>query len=229
MSMDYTQPTPADTGYYQRAYLTRTVTGVVSGMYMTVVRAGGARALFNPDDVWAIEEDTMNKSVELALNRRLATTAKGLVVRELIPDVDFRDQNNLHIDKREWRQPWSGSYSASGNVAIYQTNQNVDYHKKVFGFYGARLTDAGPGRPGTNVNATEIIFRDANNPRDIISLEGMDATQESLIIFRQPLIYQDSQTLKVDMYPKSTASGTYDSIQLLGVCVEVVGATIVGS
>ena len=72
------------------------------------------------------------------------------------------------------------------------------------------------------------MFRDANNPRDLITLEGIDATQESCLIFRQPLTYQDSQTLKVDMWPKTTASGTFDSIQLLGCVVEVNGANIVG-
>jgi hypothetical protein len=229
MSMDYSQPTPSEQGYYQRAYTTRTTSEAPDGFYKNVVRVGGARALFNPDDVWAIEEDTMSQCVQLALNRKLALTANGLVVRELLPDLDFRDQNNGHIDKREWRQPWSGSYSASGNVAVYQTNSIVENHKKVYGFYGARLTDAGPGRTGTNLNAACIVFKDASNPRDIISLEGIDATQESLIIFRQPLIYQDSQVVKVDMYPKSAASGTYDSIQLLGCLVETVGSTIVGS
>lgn len=227
--MDYTQPQPSDRGYYQHAYTTRTLSETASGMYSNVVRVGGARALFNPDDVWAIEQDTMNKCVQLALNRRLATTARGLVIREILPDIDFRDQNNNAVGKREWRQPWSGNYaSTSGGYSVYQTNLSSDYHRKVFGFYGARLTDSGPGRIGTNINAASVIFRDANNPRDVITLEGIDATQESCLIFRQPMLYQDSQTLKVEMYPKSASSGTFDSIQLLGVCVEQNGVNIIG-
>ena len=223
--MDYTVPTPADKGYYQRAYQATTIQ---SGVWANVVRVGGARALFNPDDVWAIEQETMNLCVQIALNRNLATTTRGLIIRELIPDIDFRDQNGNVVAKREWRQPWSGSYATSGSVAVYQTNSNVEYHKKIYGFYGARLTDSGPGRTGTNVNSAQIVFRDANNPRDLITLEGIDATQESCLIFRQPLTYQDSQTLKIDMWPKTTASGTFDSIQLLGCVVEVNGANIVG-
>ncbi len=229
IGMDYTQPQPSEKGYYQHAYTTRTMTETASGMYLNVVRVGGARALFNPDDVWAIEQETMNKCVELALNRRLATTARGLVIREILPDQDFRDQNGNVVQKREWRQPWSGSYATiSGSYNVYQTNLNSDYHRKVFGFYGARLTDAGPGRIGTNLNAASIEFRDANNPRDIITIEGIDATQESCLIFRQPILYQDSQTLKVNMYAKSTASGTFDSVQFLGVCVEQNGTNIIG-
>jgi len=227
--MDYTQPQPADKGIFQRAYTTHTMSESASGIWANVVRVGGARALFNPDDVWALEMDTMNKAVQLALNRRLATTVRGLIIRELYPDLDFRDQNGFHIDKREWRQPWSGTYAAvSGSFNIYQTNQNCEYHKKVIGLYGARLTDAGPGRTGTNVNAAAVVFKDIANPRDIISVEGIDANQESLIIFRQPILYQDSQTAKIDMWPKTSASGTFDSIQLLGVVVETNGSNIIG-
>ena len=226
--MDYTQPTPAETGYHQRAYTTRTMSETATGVWANVVRVGGARALFNPDDVWAMEVDTMNRCVQLALNRRLASTVKGLVIREILPDVDFRDQNGNIVNKREWRQPWSGNYTASGSFNVYQTNANVGYHLKVFGFYGARLTDAGPGRTGTTLNATSVIFRDIANPRDIITLEGIDGTQESLVLFRQPIIYQDSQTMKIDMWGKSNASGSFDSVQLLGVCVEQNGNQIIG-
>lgn len=226
--MDYTQPTPAEAGYHQRAYTTRTMTENATGVWANVVRVGGARALFNPDDVWAMEMETMNKCVQLALNRRLVSTVKGLVIRDILPDIDFRDQSGNIVNKREWRQPWSGSYTASGSVNVYQTNANVGYHLKVFGFFGARLTDSGPGRTGTTLNATSIIFRDVANPRDIITLEGIDGTQESLVLFKQPIVYQDSQTMKIDMWTKSTASGTFDSIQFLGCVVEQNGNNIIG-
>ena len=225
--MDYTQPTHSERGYHQ-AYTTRSQPENTSGVWSTIVRVGGSRALASPDDVWAIEVNTMQKCVELALNRKIASTSMGLITRDIQPDLDFRDQNGNHVDKREWRQPWSGSYAASGSVLVYQTSQLTDYQKKIYGFFGVKLTDAGTGRPGTNTNAASVTFRDQAKLRDIITIEGLDASQESIVIFRQPIIYPDSRIIKIEMNPKSTGSGSFDSIQFLGCIVETNGSHIVG-
>ena len=230
-SMDYTQPQPSDKGYYQRAYTTFTAPHTMSGVWSNVSRVGGARALFSHDDVFEMEKLTMDLVTQVALNKRLVTTAKALIIRDIIPDLDFRDQNGNVVARREWRQPWSGNYSASGLVQVYQTNDNVTNTRKVYGFYGAKLTDSGPARTGVNTNSVQLVFQDSmGNPRDYIGLTGIDSSQESMVLFRQPLIYPNEENLKIFMWPKDGTSGvTFDSIALCGVVCEPAGDTLLGT
>ena len=65
----------------------------------------------SPDEVNRLERFAINQGIKMAMQNTIVTSPDGLTVRPFIPDIDFVDGNNNPIGKREWFQPWSGTYT----------------------------------------------------------------------------------------------------------------------
>lgn len=192
---------------------------------------GGIYTGFTTLDVRALEDAVIRYGLAEALLDGVAPTEEGLAVRDVFPDLDLRDQNGAAITKREWRQPWSGSYNTEeAEKQIYKTTRDSDNDKKVFIFYGARLTAVGNSVTTTRLNSSAIIWKRGNNVKviDAWHLELMDAMQDPVVYARTPLMYKRGDHMRVDFYPKTGASGSADTLILLGKTVEPLSLNVTG-
>ena len=199
---------------------------------------GGIYSGFTTIDVRALEDAVVRYGVAQALLDGIATTEEGLAVRDILPDKDLRDKNNVAITKREWRQPWSGSYnSEETEVQIYQTNKDTDNNQKIIVLYGVRLGGIyGPGRVGTEGSATlgnlatsSLIFKRASvKTIDIWQIEQLLTTVEGVAFARTPLLFKKNDNARIDAFPKTGASGSSDSLIFLGKTIEALGNNVTG-
>jgi len=182
-------------------------------------------------DLKTLERFAVKAGVYEALRKQLATSIDGLCSREIIPKIDFRDANNNAIPISEWRQPWSGAYTfyeTSGAYTVYQTNTLIDYDKKVFVMYGVRLVSVGPARVSGAVFSSMLELSDSvNNVYDKWQLQGLDTA--SVLYSYSPIVYSSNKAMKLKLYGKSTASGNFDTIELVGKVIERIGDNIMGT
>lgn len=176
-----------------------------------------------------IELDAMKLGMAEALKRGIASTPDSLAVRPIIPNIDFEDQNSNPVGNAQWRQPWSGGYvSVSGSQFIYQTNQDIQYDRKIFVLYGLETTNTGPGRTGPISNATNLQIKDsAQNVYDIWECSRLDVHTE--LYCYSPIVFNNARALRIDLTPRIDSSGTFDTISILGKVVEPLGDTIMGN
>lgn len=162
----------------------------------------------------------------------LATTEEGLAVRDILVDKDFEDRNGNAIAKRDWIQPWSGSWlntDAQTEVQVYQTNKDVDNTQKVLCIYGIRATNVGPGDVSTTLNTSSIVFkRSSVKTIDIWQIEVLDTVPDRVVYARTPLLYKKGDNARIDFMPKSGVSGTTDNLILLGKTIEPLGKEVTG-
>jgi hypothetical protein len=171
-----------------------------------------------------------------------------LSVRDILLDRDFRDQAGAAIARREWRLPVSGSYGVTGqDTQILQTDLNSQNDRKVFVFYGARLTGIfGPGRVGTETGTAlggavgsasmgalaiaSLTFKRGANIRtiDTWELEQLVTTIEGVVFARSPIVYKKNDPIRIDAWPKNGASGSADHLMILGKVIEPLGNTVNG-
>lgn len=191
---------------------------------------GGIYTGFTTVDVRALEDAVVRYGIAQALLDGLATTEEGLTVRDILPDLDFRDHNGNAITKREWVQPVSGSYNTENTEKeIYRTNINSNNQLKVLIIFGVREANNGPGRTGTALNASAIVFkRSSVKTIDIWQIESLDTMIEGVAYARTPILYKKSDNARIDFYPKTSASGSSDNLILLGKTVEKLGDNVTG-
>lgn len=191
---------------------------------------GGVYAGFTVVDIRAMEDAVVRYGLAEAILDGLATTEEGLAVRDILPDLDLLDKNGNAVGKRQWAQPWSGSYNnTETDVQVYQTGSVSKNDRKVLIIYGLKAAATGPGRTGSTLNATSVTWKRSNvKTIDIWQIEPLDTTIEGVVIARTPLLFKKSDVARVDMRPKSTASGANDNLIFLGKCVEPLGENLVG-
>jgi hypothetical protein len=182
-------------------------------------------------DLKNIERFAIKAGVYEALRAQVATSIEGLSSRQIIPKRDFRDVNNNQIKTSEWRQPWSGGYTffeTSGGYTVYQTNTQSDYDKKVFTIYGVRLVNNGNARTSGAVNAALLELSDSvNNVYDLWQLQGLDTA--NVLYAYSPIVYSTNKAMKLNVYCKSTASGSFDTIEIIGKVIERIGDNVMGT
>ena len=196
---------------------------------------GGLSPGFTQGDLKALERFAIKAGVYEALKKQVATSIDALTSRELIPKLDFEDGNSNPITLSEWRQPWSGAYtfventpSTNGKTMIYQTNKTVDYDRKVIVLYGVRAVSTGPGRPSGQVEAPLMELSDSvGNVYDLWHLQGLDTA--GVLYAYAPVVYSTNKAMTINMYPSSTSSGHFDTIEIIGKVIESIGDHVMGT
>jgi len=199
-----------------------------SSALLKVGMVGGVRVDYTKSDVTRLEQRAIELGITRAYNDKISSSMNGLIVRDIIPNLDFVDQNGSGINRR-WRWPASGGYTnAETNLTVWQTNQSVNNDKKVYVFYGARQVDPGTGRTGTNTNTTTVEFDFSSYIVDIWTLDHIDSSQDTTVLANTPIVFGKSQNMIMKVYPKTTGSGSFDCIMLLGKVIEPRGNTLQG-
>jgi len=197
----------------------------------TISLVAGLHAITNNDEVRKLEQFAINAGIKTAMQNSIVTAPDGLTARPFLPDIDFIDSSNNAITKREWAQPWSGTYmnvSAGTATTIYQTGNLVRYDRKVYVFWGLTYTAVGNQRSTGIVDTASIVFRDgANNTIDIWNPQRLD-TNDALYAYA-PIIYPNTRVCKVDFVPKYAASGAFETIALMGAVIEPDGDNVQGA
>jgi hypothetical protein len=192
---------------------------------------GGLHKPSSPNEVSSLERFAIAEGIKQAMTNGIVASPDGLCVRPFIPDIDFVDTNNNALGRREWLQPWSGTYtntSAGAAITIYQTGNTVRYDRKVYVFWGLSYVNTGNQRASSIVDTASIIFKDgADNTYDIWNPQALDTSPE-LYAFA-PIIYPNTRVCKVQFLPKYGASGAFETIQLEGRVIEPEGDNVQGA
>lgn len=187
---------------------------------------GGLHQPYRTEDLIALELNSVKSAVKLAKEVNLANQTDHLTVRDIFPDLDFRDGNNNAITARQWRQPWSGAYDQlETDIQVYRINRSVDYHNKVYVFWGLRYVDRGPADDEGVTDSSSMTIKDSVNTYDIWQTEGMDVNQE-MHCFKPILV---KNYVEFSIYVRPNVSGGFDNYQILGKVVEQAGNTVMGS
>lgn len=187
---------------------------------------GGLHQPYRTEDTMRLELGAAKAAVDLAKRVNLASQTDHLVVRDILPDRDFMDGNNNAISGRAWRQPWSGAYETmETDVPIYRINRNVDYHNKVYCFWGLRYVDRGPADDEGVTDSASITIKDSVNTYDIWDTEGMDVHKEMYTF--KPILVKNYTEFSIHVRPN--VSGGFDNYQILGKIVEKAGDNLMGS
>jgi hypothetical protein len=197
----------------------------------TISLVAGLHAVTNNDEIRKLEQFAINAGIKTAMQNTIVTAPDGLTARPFLPDIDFVDVNNNAVGKREWTQPWSGTYtnvSAGAATTIYQTGNLVRYDRKVYVFWGITYTAVGNQRSTGIVDTASIVFSDgANNTIDIWNPQRLD-TNDALYAYA-PIIYPNTRVCKVQFVPKYGASGAFENIVLIGAVIEPDGDNVQGA
>ena len=187
---------------------------------------GGLHQPYRTEDLIALELNSVKAAVKLAKEVNLANQTDHLVVRDLIPDLDFRDGNNNAISNRGWRQPWSGFYeTVESDFQVYRINRSVDYHNKCYVFWGLRYINRGPADDEPVTDSSSMTIKDSVNTYDIWTTEGMDINKEMHVF--KPILIKNYTEYSIYVRPKT--SGAFDNYQILGKVVEKAGDNLMGS
>ena len=190
---------------------------------------GGLHQPYRTEDTMMLELNAVKSAVELAKRVNIATQTDHLAVRDILPDKDFIDGNDNAITAREWRQPTSGHYEVTEtDVRVYHINRAVDYHNKVYVFWGLRYVGRGPGDDEGVTDSASITIKDSTNTYDVWHTEGMDLNKEMYAF--KPILVKNYVDFSIYVRPKiTTGSGSFDNYQILGKIIENAGDTIMGS
>lgn len=187
---------------------------------------GGLHQPYRTEDLIALELNSVKSAVKLAKEVNLASQTDHLVVRDLIPDLDFRDGNDHAIANRGWRQPWSGFYqSVESDLQVYRINRSVDYHNKVYVFWGLRYINRGPADEDPVCDSSSVTIKDSVNTYDVWTTEGLDVNKEMHVF--KPILVKNYVEYSIYVRPKT--SGASDNYMILGKVVEQAGNTVMGS
>lgn len=184
----------------------------------------------NQQQAGKLEQYSINVAVQTAMQQGLAATYAGLIVRDIVPSQDLIDQNGSGITSYEWRQPVSGNYiTQNANTTIYKTNQAVRSQQKVYVFWGARYVNTGPARTGPIMDSAAITWTNPSSTAiyDVWQTEALNLHNELYTKF--PIVFGTKDPLRVDFWVKSSSSGQYDNIQLIGKIAEPRGQFIQGT
>ncbi len=200
------------------------------GAIKTISLVGGLHTIASSEEIKHLEQYSIDQGIKTAMENTIVTSPDGLVTRPFLPDIDFIDGNNNTVGKREWAQPWSGTYlnlTTGTALTIYQTGQAVRYDRKVYCFWGLTYTAIGNQRSAGIVDTASVVFRDgANNTLDIWSPQRLD-TNDALYA-HAPIIYPNTRVCKIDLVPKYAGSGAFENLVFMGCVIEPDGDNIYG-
>lgn len=191
---------------------------------------GGLFVGFTQIDIRSLEDAVVKYVAAQAIEDGLASTEEQLAIRDILPDQDFEDKNGNAITKRQWKQPWSGSYDIEEtDVDVYLTNKDIDNTQKVYCFYGIRATAVGPGDTDTILGISSIQFdRSGSKTIDIWQVEQIDSVPDRVGYARTPILFRKGDNAKIKVRPKTGSSGASDTLILLGKVAESLGKLVNG-
>ena len=195
---------------------------------------GGIFIGLTPIDVRALEDNVVRFVAAQSILDGLATTPGGLAIRDILPDLDLRDQLNQAIIPRNWRQPvsggWQGAQNGATETQVYQTNKDADNTQKVVCVMGIKAINGGPTDAATAINTNSIVWKRSNSRTiDIWQIETVDFGQDRTAWARTPVLYKKGDNARIDFVGRSTlVSGAVDNIILVGKVGEPIGKTING-
>jgi len=189
---------------------------------------GGLHSEYRIEDKITLELTAVQSAVKLAKDVNLAQQTEHLVVRDILVDKDFRDGNNNEITTRRWIQPCSGHYEIEEtDLQIYRINRSVDYHNKIYCFWGLRYVNRGPADDQPVTDSASVTIKDSTNTYDVWQTEGLDVNKEMYCF--KPILIKNYVDFSIYVRPKFGSSGTFDNYQILGKVVEAAGNTVMGS
>jgi hypothetical protein len=191
---------------------------------------GGLFVGFTQIDIRSLEDAVVKYVAAQAIEDGLASTEEQLAIRDILPDVDFEDNNGNTITRREWVQPVSGGYQTSNtDMTIYTTNKDVDNTLKVYCFYGIRGTGRGPGDTASVLDVSSIQFDRSNSKTiDIWQVEQIDTVPDRVGYARTPILFRKGDNASIKFRPKQGISGNTDNLILLGKVAESLGKLVNG-
>ena len=195
---------------------------------------GGIFVGLTPIDVRALEDNVVRFVAAQSILDGLATTPGGLAIRDILPELDLRDQNNQAIAPRNWIQPvsggWQGAQGGATETQVYQTNKDSDNTQKVICVFGIMAINGGPTDAATAINANSIVWKRSNSKTiDIWHIQVVDSIIGRTCWARTPVLYKKGDNARIDLVGKSTlVSGATDNIIFVGKVGEPIGKTING-
>ena len=188
---------------------------------------GGLHNPYRTEDTMALELNSVKAAVSLAKEVNLANQTDHLTVRDILVDKDFMDGSNTAITARRWQQPWSGHYeTVETDVQVYRINRSVDYHNKVYVFWGLRYINRGPADDQPVTDSASMTIKDSVNTYDVWQTEGLDINKEMYCF--KPILIKNFVDFSIYVRPKFGSSGNFDNYQILGKVCEPAGNTIMG-
>ena len=180
-----------------------------------------------------LEEQSIKMGIAQALLDNLAPAPDGLIVRDIFPDLDLRQDSDTAIARRDWYQPASGTWTSANvntDTVVYLTNNNVSNQKKVYVFYGVRATNTGPADATTTIGISSITFQRGSQTRvvDTWDVEAIDVNQDRTLIAYTPVLFKANDNQRIAFRPSPKGSGTNDNIMLMGKVIERSGDTLTG-
>jgi hypothetical protein len=163
--------------------------------------------LFNILQKLQVQQD---KLVAKALEKKIATKAEELAVRDILPDVD------LGYSARKWE---TGTLPALAFSPV--VNRRLE-DTKVIGFVGVRDLKGGIGTGITSV----IRFKvgpGAAKVRKVFEIQGIESGEEKEGYFEEDIIYENGQHIGIDFHNVTTG---VSNLQLIGFVVEPKGELV---
>lgn len=195
---------------------------------------GGIYIGLTPVDVRALEDNVIRFITAQALLDQLAQTAGGIAIRDVLPDLDLRDQNNVAIVPRNWQQPVSGGFVGAQTGAsatyVYQTNKDCDNTQKTICFMGVMCINGGPDDASTAVNTCCVEWqRNGSKTIDEWHIQVVDQLPNRTCWARTPVMFKKGDNARVNLIAKSTnLSGSFDNLIFIGKVAEPLGKLING-
>ena len=204
----------------------------VGGIRSTALLAGVTPNHTTADAVM-LEEKAIKIGIAQALIDNLTPAPDGLVVRDLLPDLDLMQDSNVAITRRDWYQPTSATWLSAGintDVNTYLTNTNCNNDRKVYVFYGVRATNTGPGDQSTTIGVSSITFKRGSATKivDIWQIEEIDSQAQRVLYARTPILFRTRDNQQIAFRPAPKGSGTNDNLMLLCKVIERAADTLTG-
>lgn len=211
------------------------ITSVVdpSGGIRSTQLLSGATSNHTVQDIVMLEEQAIKMAIAQALLDNLSPAPDGLIVRDLFPDLDLRQDSDTAIARRDWYQPTSGTWTSTNvntDTVVYLTNNNVSNQKKVYCFFGVRATNTGPADATTTIGVSSVTYQRGSQTRivDTWQIEAIDVNPARTLIAYTPVLFKANDNQRIAFRPAPKGSGTNDNLMLMAKVVERAGDTLTG-
>ena len=215
--------------------LMQKITGVVdaNGGIRSTQLLSGVTSNHTVQDIVALEEQAIKLAIAQALLDNLSPGPDGLIVRDVLPDLDFRQDSDTAITRRDWYQPTSSTWllaNINTDTIVYLTNTSVNNQKKVYSFYGVRATNTGPADASSTIGCASLTFQRGSATKivDIWQIEAIDVSPTRTLIAYTPVLFKAGDNQRIAFRPAPKGSGTNDNLMLMAKVVERAGDTLTG-
>lgn len=169
-----------------------------------------------------VEQQFQNELLNRYLNAPTdATSAQGVVVRDLFPDADLEsgDDNGWGGTSREWLQDLTGG-SADAFNEVYTIDSNSGAEDKIIGILAFTFQDADPV-----TTSIQFLSGSTGNQgvRDEVAVDALPNYDYSTGLLSDAVIYGYNQDGTIEQY--ITATDT-EHVLYRGYVAEAVGETI---